>query len=204
MIHRLRTATTTTTQLSVFIYESQSGRSHQKMLKKFPLNDPTRQNLGFVNPSTRQDISAVAVLSLANRFGCHVQADLLMDEYADYQLSQDSELPFISEDTSLDSFWFKIEILKTMSGGHRFGQRSEVALTVLSLPHSNAYPKRCFSTVRKIQTDHRDNLANRTLSLNSLLRFEFSENSECFRFNMSKELLRSSKEACSLYKLNRK
>ena len=58
------------------------------------------------------------------------------------------------------------------TGKLRFHRLSTVAIAALSLPHSNADPERCFSILRKIQTDQRGNLCQKTI--NSLLSVKFN------------------------------
>lgn len=85
-----------------------------------------------------------------------------------------------------------------MSGGtKRFRYLPVVALAALSLPHSNADPERCFSMVRKIQTDQRDRLSNKTI--NSLLSIKLNSDEDCHMFNVNEKLMKAAKSACVNY-----
>ncbi|XP_060588036.1 uncharacterized protein LOC132743524 [Ruditapes philippinarum] len=171
----------------------------EKMIKKFPLEDTTLKDLGFVNPCLRQNISGEAVLRLAKRFQCNHEEDQLLDEFLDYQLTPNEELPnFSPDETRLDTYWLEMEGMLLLDGQKRFKNLPVVALAALSLPHSNADPERCFSMVRKIQTDHRDNLSNKTL--NSLLCMKLNSDSECYNMDMNKEMISAVKKACMTYK----
>lgn len=99
-----------------------------------------------------------SVVQLSERFGCDLPSDELADEYSDYQLSPDNNLPKFTDGDRLDEFWLAMEELKVSSGEKLFRYLPVVALSALSLPHSNADPERSFSMVRKIQTDQRDSL----------------------------------------------
>ena len=116
----------------------------------------------------------------------------------DYQLSPTTELPqFNPEETRIDTYWFDMGRLMLPTGKLRFNRLSSLALAALSLPHSNADPERCFSMLRKIQTDQRGNLGLK--SINSLLSFEFNMDCECFTYNPGQGVRRKAKTACIDY-----
>ena len=83
------------------------------------------------------------------------------------------------------------------TGKKRFARLSTVAVAALSLPHSNADPERCFSMLRKIQTDQRGNLCQKTV--NSLLSVKFNMDCECFNYNPEDDVLKKAKTACGDY-----
>ena len=52
-------------------------------------------------------VLSISVIELSQRFGVCRSPDALTEEYQDYQLSPESELPkFVIEDTRLDTFSF--------------------------------------------------------------------------------------------------
>ena len=69
-----------------------------------------------------------------------VPAESLAEEFSNFQLSPDSDLPSFTEETRLDSYWLAMESMKNITGKPRFPHLPLVALTALSLPHSNADP----------------------------------------------------------------
>jgi hypothetical protein len=78
----------------------------------------------------------------------------------------------------------------------KYKDLSQVMLTILSIPHSNAESERIFSLVRKNQTVFRPNLA--VPMLESLLVVKNNMNNEqceCFRRKFSKEFLKKAKSA---------
>ena len=136
-----------------------------------------------------------SVVALAQRFDTNADPESLMEECLDYQLAPASELPTFDEATRLDSFWFAMGDVKLPTGKLRFRSLSSVAIAALSLPHSNADPERCFSILRKIQTDQRGNLCEKTI--NSLLTLKFNMDLECFKYSPGTDVLRKAKTACS-------
>ena len=72
---------------------------------------------------------------------------------------------------------------------------SQLAKTLLVLPHSNADPERIFSMVRKIESEERGRLGTDTVS--SLLSYKMNNSTPCFEnaHLMTKELLDSAKAA---------
>ena len=143
-------------------------------------------------------VFSLSVIELAQRFDVCRSPEALMEEYQDYQLSPASELPeFVTEDTRLDTFWFGMGSMKLPTGKARFENLAALAIAVLCLPHSNADPERCFSILRKIQTDQRGNLGLH--SVNSLMSVKFNMDIECFRYSPGQNVLLKAKSACTDY-----
>lgn len=146
----------------------------------------------------QQIISYFAVIELAERLNVLVPPDVLMQELSDFTLAPASELPpFVYGETFLDQYWFDVADMSLPTGRKRFVNLSEVALTALSLPHSNAEAERCFSLVRKIQTDYRTHLTNN--SLQSLLSVNINRSCSCYEVKVSPDLLRKAKKSCVTY-----
>ena len=123
----------------------------------------------------------------------------MTEEYQDYQLSPTDDLPeYDKETTRFDTFWLAMEKQQFRSGKHRFGLLSKIALSALSLPHSNADAERSFSILRKIQQDSRGNLNHQTTT--SLMSCKMNEDLDCHAFKPSVDLLRKAKTVCSEYK----
>ena len=78
---------------------------------------------------------------------------------------------------------------------------SKVALSLLTIPHSNAAEERVFSLVRKNKTDFRANLDLET-SLSSIITIKMNRPASlqaCHQFKPTKELLKKCKAACRVY-----
>jgi hypothetical protein len=70
-----------------------------------------------------------SVLRLAKRFQCNHEEDQLLDEYLDYQLTPNEELPnFSPDETRLDTYWLEMEGMSLLDGQKRFKNLPVVAL----------------------------------------------------------------------------
>ena len=103
--------------------------------------------------------------SLATRFSIVADDEMkhLVKEFQDYQLSPDDDLPAVTCDSRIDTFWAEMGREKTFVGAARFPLLTPVMLTLSVIAHSNADSERVFSMIRKIDTDSRLQLGNDTL-----------------------------------------
>lgn len=116
------------------------------------------------------------------------------DEALEYLLSPLNELPtFDAETTLLDTFWVQMSDRKLPTGQHQYKSLSKLAISTLSLAHSNADAERSFSVLRKIQSDSRHNLGADTV--HALLSCKFNNN-DCCRYKPDKVVLQDAKQAC--------
>ncbi|XP_056003345.1 uncharacterized protein LOC125662754 isoform X2 [Ostrea edulis] len=172
----------------------------ETMIKKFPFQDKVLQGIGFLNPNTKDKISPEDVVSLSDRFCSLSQQEKqqLEDETSDYILTPLSDLPTFDADTTLNQFWNTMGNLKLPSGQKQFQLLHQLSKIVLTLPHSNADTERTFSMLKKIQTDSRESLADKTI--HSLLSVKINNPEECHQYKPEPELVRAAKSACALYK----
>ena len=117
------------------------------------------------------------------------------DKASDYFLSPQAELPQYQEDTPAEIFWKDMSELKDAFGKHLFKNLCKVSFAALSIAHSNADSERCFSIMRKIQTDWRQRLSNDTM--NSLLCAKFNIERDCCEYHPPSEIIKTAKSACS-------
>lgn len=73
----------------------------------------------------------------------------------------------------------------------------KVALAALTIAHSNADSERCFSTMRKVQTDWRQRLSH--TALDSLLCAKFNTEGVCCDYEPPNEILKSAKIPATCY-----
>ena len=111
------------------------------------------------------------------------ETHLLQEEFVEYRLLSNEDIPKKVWDAAqiklsneenegkssssfrMDVIWGYLSSLKLGNGSHKFGGISNVAKTVLILPHSNAGEERVFSLIRKNKTAFRPSLqVNRTLA----------------------------------------
>ena len=79
--------------------------------------------------------------------------------------------------------------------------RTEIALAILVVPHSNAANERVFSMIRKNKTKFRSRL-DLSKSLNFVMRVKMSlpeQIQPCYRWKPDKELLKKCKSTCKEY-----
>ena len=138
------------------------------------------------------------------------ETHLLQEEFVEYQLLSNGHIPKKvwdeaqiklsneeNEEKSSSSFrmdviWGYLSSLKLGNGSHNFGGISDVAKTVLILPHSNAGEERVFSLIRKNKTAFRPSLqVDGTLA--SLLTIKMANKESSFE--PPADLLSSAKKA---------
>ena len=130
------------------------------------------------------------------------------EEFLDYQLMKESDIPqsvwqsALLEDNGseyyrMDILWSHMSSMKHPDGLLKFQRLSEVALLVLTLPHSNAEEERVFSMVTKNKTKFRPNLkVDGTLS--SILTIKLANPGVC-AYEPTKDVLHSAKQATMTY-----
>ena len=125
---------------------------------------------------------------------------MLYDEFIDYQMMNDNDLPKQVKETAIlqldeddkiatfrmDVIWGHLGNLK-VGCYPRFQHLSKVAQLVLVLSHSNAEEERVFRLVRKNKTCFRGILhMNRTLS--AILTIKMNSTAPGFEYNLTDEL----------------
>lgn len=141
----------------------------------------------------------IVVRQLVNRFPGVLkqeEVELLEDQYTDYLLASKEDLPPFEED--IDFFWHEMQsVVDICTQKPRFDILAKLAKTLLVLPNSNADSERAFSIIKKIHTEFRSELNNKTL--NALLSCKFNQSVECFNYTPTSEVLINSKSATVAY-----
>ncbi|XP_060586608.1 uncharacterized protein LOC132742270 isoform X2 [Ruditapes philippinarum] len=168
------------------------------LVKKFPFKDDILKTLSLLNPETRDKASPEAVVQLGKRVLPDIDIGKLQEEAEEYNVTPIESLPPYREaivskvpdvetmeevtEASLLSFWVKMRN-RTLPGRaqKQFSVLGGVALACLTIPHSNADLERCFSILRKIQTDSRHKLSTETI--HSLISVKFNEHHSCVEYN---------------------
>ena len=124
-------------------------------------------------------------------FSSHSELTQLAEEFVDYQLLREEDIPQrvwdkakVEEDGDkhrMDVLWHYFSTLKSGDGRQRFKQLSNIAMLVLTIPHSNADEERVFSMVRKNKTPFRPSLGLDT-TLPSLLTVKLATEEPCHKF----------------------
>lgn len=136
----------------------------------------------------------------------------LEEEFLQYQLMNDSDIPFqiwqealVKEDKDddvrkyrMDVIWSFLNTIKNPDGKLIFERLAKVALLVLTIPHSNAQEERVFSLVTKNKTKFRPNLKlDGTLA--SILTIKLANAQPCHKFEPPQEVIESAKTATMIY-----
>jgi hypothetical protein len=137
--------------------------------------------------------------------------DILEEEFLVYQTMSETDIPAhiweesaVTEKQDLDSDEVLTYHRMDMIWGYlrdKLPNLSKVALSVLTVPHSNAAEELVFSLIRKNKTDFRSNLDLET-SLSCIMTIKMNKPASllpCHRFKPSKELLKKCKAACREY-----
>lgn len=165
--------------------------SVSKMLAKFPFDDSTIKELAFLDPRNRNKSSLGGLTQLATRFTSFTsdEIDSLCMEFRDFRATSNTHLPTFdpkNDNAAVDHFWAAMSDVRSVADSemYRFQYLSQLAKTLLVLPHSNADPERLFSMVRKVETEERRNLDATTVQ--DLLAVKINNDKPCY---MSKTLI---------------
>ena len=130
--------------------------------------------------------------------------DEVEEEFMDYQAMSDDDVPqriwaaalvgdIHDNQHRMDVIWGYLK--------EKLSRLTEIALSVLVIPHSNAGEERIFSTIRKNKTEFRSRLQLGG-SLNAIMRVKMAvpeQLLECYKWEPSKELLKKCKSATREY-----
>ena len=182
-------------------------------VKWLPLDEPLYKGSRFIEFSNRSKFSFEDLTGLLQSFPKRFEKylndpqclDALEEEYLLYEAMVDSEIP--------ENVWEESLVKVTESRTyHRMDmvwshlktslpKLSEIALFLLTIPHSNAGEERIFSMVGKNKTKFRSNLDN-DKSLNSIMLIKMNKPESfkpCYQWKFSQDLLKKCKMACKNY-----
>ena len=145
--------------------------------------------------------SYFSVANLADRFMSisPQQKNQLEDEANDYIVTPLQDLPkYDSNAIDLNQFWHAMGKLQLPGGKAQFPLLHQLSKTMLTITQSNADTERVFSMLKKIQTDSRDNLADKTI--HRLLSVKINNTDECHQYQPEPDVVKAAKKACASYK----
>ncbi|MGH0170216.1 UNVERIFIED_CONTAM: hypothetical protein FKN15_058767 [Acipenser sinensis] len=145
-------------------------------------------------------------------YGDPKEQDKLSDEFLDYQLMEEKDIPRsiweqavsrVSEQEvyhRMDKVWAHMATIKSpVTGMPKLPRLSKVAQLILTLPHSNADAERVFSMIGLNKTDTRNALALEG-TLSSIMTIKMSGmEPNCFKYEPPAEVIKASKSAASSY-----
>lgn len=154
----------------------------EELQKKIPENIDMLQKISLLSPpqATSQIRPDITELCVAFKHICE-NVDSIINEW--------NCLPqklWIKLDSS-EEFWIEVSEDKNSAGEQRFPHISKLALSLLSLPFSNATVERVFSIVNIIKNKLRNRMHVRTAD--AIMRVRFSLKSSCDHFVPTKDML---------------
>lgn len=172
----------------------------QTIFLKFPFNSTFLSDLRILNPAERQSYNDFpgAVVRLANelpQLELSEKLDQLKTEAIDYQMADSKDLPAA---TDTDLFWAEMHNVKGLSSvSPIYDNLLLLVRALLSIPASNADSERCFSMIRKIDSEERSQLCRQTIA--SLLALKLNIDEECYNYDPQQELLTLNKSRVRKY-----
>lgn len=131
-----------------------------------------------------------------------IEQNRLYNEYLEYQLLADEEIPtdvWTRSGGRLDVLWAHLgKVTSRVSGIQRFPRLAQVAKLVLVLPHSNADAERVFSMIGLNKGEVRNALALEG-TLSSLIKIKMANLEPCQRYEPPKDVIKASKKATYQY-----
>ena len=116
--------------------------------------------------------------------------EALKTESIDFQIADEADLPQV---TSVDSFWASLHDIKQIrSTTPMYSNLLTLVRALPAFPASNADSERCFSMVRKIDSEDRSTVA-------ALLSLKINIDENCFDFKPPENLLKLNKSAVRKY-----
>jgi hypothetical protein len=153
-------------------------------------------------PTRKRSLSGPSGSVKKKKYNCKFQADWMKDFQFLRPCSLSNESSFCTlcsvNFSDVGTFWGEMcDIKELFSKQPRYPNLSKLALACLVLTNSNADSERIFSMLKKIQTDHRSELANDTIC--SLICAKQNQNMECYEYCPDSEVLKKAKTACIDY-----
>lgn len=161
--------------------------SIRSVLKRLPANMKLLSDLKLLEPKSIKKYSFDFVHRSFNAF---VEPSCISTMESEYHLLQ-TRVDDLAEGThSITEFWVTVHNAKNVAGNSMFPLMSKLALSLLSLPVSNAAVERVFSQVSLTKTDIRNRMSNETLEALLHVKFGLGRNAGCCKdFKPGREFL---------------
>ena len=170
------------------------------LIKKFPFTSTFLSDLRVLNPTERRTYrdfpnAVVRLAKMVPQLQLSGVMEALKTEAIDFQMADEADLPQV---TSVDSFWASLHDIKQIgSTTPMYSNLLTLVRALLAFPASNADSERCFSMVRKIDSEDRSHLDRSTVAALLSLKINIDEN--CFDFKPPENLLKLNKSAVRKY-----
>lgn len=171
------------------------------IVKKFPVNCDVLRHAEVADIGKLEKTKFSNIMYFIDLFPCflklsagkmrHDLIDLVENQFSSLQVEDVSSI--LESSTQIDTQWMKIGSIKGSNGLPKYKELSEVMLSILLIPHSNAECERIFSIVKKNRTEFRSSLSNKTLE--NLLVLKTNQSKPCFERVFSRDFLTRAKKA---------
>ena len=145
----------------------------QKQIQKFDFRSQLMHILSFLDPSQVQGIEQHTFDQIEDVLSIPLDREVVALEHREFVVDGDVDCT----ESDAVKFWLTVYNMKSPMGVYKYRNLATCALTLLSIPASNADCERVFSQVRRIKTDFRCSLSTETIS--SLLGCHFNKVSKC-------------------------
>ena len=145
----------------------------QKQLQKFNFKSQLLHILSFLDPANTLDIKQCTFDQIEDILPICFDKTAVKLEHREFVVDCGVDC---SENNAVQ-FWLNVYNMKSPMGVYKYRNLATIALTLLSIPASNADCERVFSHVRRIKTDFRSSLSTETIS--SLIGCHFNKIGRC-------------------------
>lgn len=155
-------------------------KAFSECLRRFPLNEFLK-NLRFVNPHVALNIASECDLgSVVDRIQCDKEECVRQFNLIRSYFNENEMNDFPKE---ILPFWMYLKNVRNFNDVFVFKSISELALTVLTLPHGNADVERIFSFLNDIKTKKRNRMSTSMLKVILTIKLDtFSKNKCCSEY----------------------
>ena len=163
----------------------------QKQLQKFNFKSQLLPILSFLDPANTLDIKQCTFDQIEDILPICFDQTAVKLEHREFVVDCGVDC---SENNAVQ-FWLNVYNMKSPMGVYKYRNLATIALTLLSIPVSNADCERVFSHVRRIKTDIRSSLSTETIS--SLTGCHFNKIGSCCEHSKFEDSLLIKAKQCT-------
>ena len=141
----------------------------KEMKKYLNLSDSTLIALKGIDPFYRKGFGDIKVLlKTFKHLYSENETELILEQVGIYRNLNDEQISFLSDNTSLDEFWFRIAYLSSpsaiiISASQKMPNLAKFFFRLCLIPHANVSTERTFSKYNLIKTAKRNRLKCETI-----------------------------------------
>lgn len=163
----------------------------EKQLQKFDFKSKLLHILSFLDPANTVDIKQCTFDQIEDISPITFDKTAVKLEHREFVV----DCNIASSENDAVKFWLNVYDMKSPMGMYKYRNLATIALTLISIPASNADCERVFSHVRRIKTDFRSSLSTETIS--SLIGCHFNKTSKCCEWTKFETSLLDTAKKCT-------